>query len=133
MTQPAVSPSAHGKLLVILLIISVILLSRFLFFFVHKGQQHYQDHKSTYNLPWFHFLMLGLPVAHVLYRVAHSGYYDYPVWNAVRDFITFFTKYKTYLFCIIILSLYIIILSCKEIKLSFEEIRLSFKEIRLSV
>ena len=52
---------------------------------------------------------------------------------SVRDFITSITKYKTYLFCIIKLSLYIIILSCKEIKLSFEEIRLSFKEIRLSV
>ena len=47
------------------------------------------------------------------------------LWNTVRDFITFFTKCKTYLFCIIILSLYIIILSCKEIKLSFKEIRLS--------
>ena len=33
------------------------------------------------------------------------------VWNAVRDFITFFTKYKTYLFYFIILSFFIIILS----------------------
>ena len=34
------------------------------------------------------------------------------LWNAVKDFITFFTKYKIYLFYIIIL---------KEIRLSFEE------------
>ena len=60
------------------------------------------------------------------------------VWNAVRDFITFFTKYKTYLFYVIILSFFIIILSYKEIRLSFKEnktfsviIILSFKEIRL--
>ena len=55
------------------------------------------------------------------------------LWNAVRDFITFFTRYKTYMSYIIILSFYIIILSLNEIRLSFEEIRLSFKEIRLSV
>ena len=39
------------------------------------------------------------------------------LWNAVRDFITFFTKYKTYLSHIIIFSFYIIILSSKEIRL----------------
>ena len=55
------------------------------------------------------------------------------VWNAISDFITFFTKYRTCLSYIILLSFYIIILSRKEIRLSFKEIRFSFKEIRLSV
>ena len=55
------------------------------------------------------------------------------LWNAVRDFITFFTKCKTYLSYIIILSIYIVILSCNEIRFSFDEIRLSFKEIKLFV
>ena len=62
------------------------------------------------------------------------------LWNAVRDFITFFTKYKTYLFYVIILSIFIIITSYKEIRLSFKEnktfsliIILYFKEIRLFV
>ena len=34
--------------------------------------------------------------------------------NAVRDFITLFTKYKTYLFYVIILLFFIIILSYKK-------------------
>ena len=55
------------------------------------------------------------------------------LWNAVRTFITFFTKYKTYLSYIIILPFYIIILFCNEIRPSIEEKRLSFKGIRRSV
>ena len=62
------------------------------------------------------------------------------LWNVVRDFITFFTKNKTYLFYVIILSIFIIITSYKEIRLSFKEnktfsliIILYFKEIRLFV
>ena len=38
---------------------------------------------------------------------------DLNLWKAVRDFITFPTKYKTYLFYVIILSFYIMIFSCK--------------------
>ena len=49
-------------------------------FFFHKDQQQFEDHKSSYNLPWFRF-----PVAHVLYAVTHSGYSNYPepgfVWS----------------------------------------------------
>ena len=47
-----------------------------------------------------------------------------------QGFITLFTKYKTYLFYVIILSFFIITLSYKEIiiTLSYKEIRLSFKE-----
>ena len=63
---------------------------------------------------------------------------DQNLCNVGRDFITSFTKYKTYLFHVIILSFFIIILSYKEIRLSFKEnktfsviIILSFKEIRL--
>ena len=58
--------------------------------------------------------------------------------NAVRNFITLFTKYKTYFFCVIILSLFIIILPCKEVRLYFKEnktfsviIISPFKEISL--
>ena len=59
------------------------------------------------------------------------------LWNAVRDFITLFTKYMTYLFHVII-PFFIMIFSYKEIRLSFDEnksfsviIILSFEEIRL--
>ena len=45
----------------------------FFFFFFHKDQQQFQDHKSSYNIPWLRF-----PVAHVLYGVVHSGYSNYP-------------------------------------------------------
>ena len=48
----------------------------------------------------------------------------YFLWNTVRDFVTLFTKCKTYFFHVIILSFFIIILSYKEIILSFKEIRL---------
>ena len=67
-------------------------------------------------------------------------------WNAGRNFVTFLTKYKTYLFYIIILWFFTIILSFKKetfslmIIFSFNENKtfdfiliLSFKEIRLSV
>ena len=57
---------------------------------------------------------------HVKIKIA-----DLTLWNTMRDFITFFTKYKIYESYIIILSLYIRILSCKETRLSFKEIRLS--------
>ena len=55
-TQPAVSPSAHEKLLVIkqLTCKSLSFQSSFFrdfFFFFHKDQQQFQDHKSSYNLP----------------------------------------------------------------------------------
>ena len=60
------------------------------------------------------------------------------LWNTVRDFITLFNKYKTYLFYVIILSFFITILSYKEIRLSFKKnktfsviVMLYFKEIRL--
>ena len=43
--------------------------------------------------------------------------YGTQIWNTVRNFITFFTKY---LFYITILLFHIIILSCKEIILSFK-------------
>ena len=49
------------------------------------------------------------------------------VWNAVRDFITLFTKYKTCLFYVIILSFFIIILSFKGVRLFYLIITLSFK------
>ena len=37
---------------------------------------------------------------------SHIHTYQYYVWNAVRDFITLFTKYNTYLFYVIILRFY---------------------------
>ena len=64
-----------------------------------------------------------VPFVHV--KVQTQVLCMYKLWNAIRDLITFFTKYKTYLSYIIILSLYIIILSFQEIKLSFKEMRLS--------
>ena len=46
--------------------------------FCHKDQQKFQDHKSSCNFPSLRFQMRGLPMAHVLYGVAHSGYNNYP-------------------------------------------------------
>ena len=62
------------------------------------------------------------------------------VWSAIWNFFTLFTKCKTHLFYVIILSCFIIILSYKEIRLSFKENKtfcliliLSFKNIKLPV
>ena len=55
----------------------------------------------------------------------------YELRNTIIDVTTFFTKYKTYLFHIILS--FISILSRKEIRLFFEDIRPSLKEIRLYV
>ena len=80
------------------------------------------------------------PVTRERNVIHFGGYFIYccHLWNAVRDFITLFTKYKTCLFYVIILSVFIIILSYKKIRLSFKENKtfsvimiLSFKEIRL--
>ena len=57
----------------------------------------------------------NLPFAQLKFAKWRS---DPPLWNAVRGFITFITKYKIYLFYIIILSFDIIILSFKEIRFS---------------
>ena len=70
-TPPAVSPSTHGKPMVLDLRVNHYYFSHVfrVFLFFHKDQQQCQDHKSSYNLPWLLF-----PVAHMIYGVAHSGY-----------------------------------------------------------
>ena len=76
------------------------------------------------------------------------------IYGTPSRFITLFTKYKSYLFYVMILSLFVIIFPCKEIRLSFKEnktfsliiifsfkenktfclfVILSFKNIKLSV
>ena len=56
-----------------------------------------------------------------------------PFSKNISEGLPLFTKYKTYLPYIIILSLYILILSCKEIRLSFKEIRLSVNILDLII
>ena len=65
-----------------MIIILVILFRVFILFF-HKDQKQFQDHKSSYNLPWLRF-----PVAHVLFgaRLRIEPYFGLDTPRTFRDY-----------------------------------------------